>query len=70
VLSRPRRSRLGGFFPGETPDGYFDLDHDQRLSAVASMVFARRGLYVSATGIYGSGLTNGAGAEFRVNLGL
>jgi hypothetical protein len=60
----------GGFFPTETPDGYFDLDHDQRLSAVASLVYARRGLYVSATGIYGSGLTNGADVDSTFGTGL
>ena len=26
----------GGFFPADLPPGYFDLDHDQRLSGVAS----------------------------------
>jgi hypothetical protein len=26
----------GGFFPTQTPEGYFDLDHDQRLSVVGS----------------------------------
>jgi len=49
----------GGFFPAEPPSGYFDLDHDQRLSGVGSLVYSSRGLYLSATGIYGSGLTNG-----------
>ena len=60
----------GGFFPAETPTGFFDLDHDQRLSAVASVVYARRGLYVSATGIYGSGLTNGADLDSTFGTGL
>ena len=60
----------GGFFPAETPDGYFDLDHDQRLSAVGNLVFAHRGLYVSATGIYGSGLTNGADVDSTFGTGL
>ena len=50
----------GGFFPVDTPEGYFDLDHDQRLSAVASATYAPPRLFVSVTGIYGSGLTNGA----------
>ncbi len=50
----------GGFFPAEPPSGNFDLDHDQRLSGVASLVYSRRGLYLSATGIYGSGLANGS----------
>jgi hypothetical protein len=60
----------GGFFPAATPDNYFDLDHDQRLSAVASVVYARRGLYVSATGIYGSGLTNGADVDSTFGTGV
>jgi TonB-dependent receptor-like protein/carboxypeptidase family protein len=60
----------GGFFPAETPAGFFDLDHDQRLSAVASLVYARRGLYVSATGIYGSGLTNGNDPDASYGTGL
>ena len=30
----------GGFFPAETPSGYFDLDHDQRISGVASLSYA------------------------------
>ena len=60
----------GGFFPAETPDGYFDLDHDQRLSAVGNLVYAHRGLYVSATGIYGSGLTNGADVDSTFGTGL
>jgi TonB dependent receptor/Carboxypeptidase regulatory-like domain len=49
----------GGFFPPDSSPGYFDLDHDQRLSGVASLVYASRGFYLSTTGIYGSGLTNG-----------
>lgn len=49
----------GGFFPAELPQGYFDLDHDQRYSAVASATYSPGRFYVSATGNYGSGLTNG-----------
>ena len=49
----------GGFFPVETPQGFFDLDHDQRLSVVGSATYAVNRLYFSLTGIYGSGLTNG-----------
>ena len=60
----------GGFFPAETPDGYFDLDHDQRISAVGSLVYAHRSLYVSATGIYGSGLTNGGDPDSAYGIGL
>ena len=50
----------GGFFPAQTPQGYFDLDHDQRLSIVASGTYALQQAYLSLTGIYGSGLTNGS----------
>jgi len=49
----------GGFFPSEPPAGDFDLDHDQRISVVGSAVYAQHGVYLSATGIYGTGLTNG-----------
>ena len=43
----------------DTPDGFFDLDHDQRLSMVGSATYAANRCFLSATGIYGSGLTNG-----------
>ena len=49
----------GGFFPSELPAGKFDLDHDQRLSMTGSVAWTQPKYYVSATGIYGSGLTNG-----------
>lgn len=49
----------GGFFPTSYPAGWFDQDHDQRLSIVASGTFAARWGYVGLTGIFGSGLTNG-----------
>jgi hypothetical protein len=49
----------GGFFPIQTPNDYFDLDHDQRGSAVANLMYSAHGFYVSATGIFGTGLTNG-----------
>src|SRR5881396_2951155 len=60
----------GGFFPTVPPAGTFDLDHDQRLSGVASVVYAARGLYLSATGTYGSGLTNGADPDATYGTGL
>ncbi|HVH30207.1 MAG TPA: TonB-dependent receptor [bacterium] len=60
----------GGFFPPDTSRGYFDLDHDQRVSGVASLVFASRGFYASATGIYGSGLTNGNAPDSTYGRGL
>jgi hypothetical protein len=53
----------GGFFPEDTPQGFFDLDHDQRLSGTASVTYALRTFYSSLTGTYGSGLTNGEDPE-------
>ncbi len=49
----------GGFFPTATPAGFFDLDHDQRLSGTVSATYAPGRFYASYTGTYGSGLTNG-----------
>jgi hypothetical protein len=49
----------GGFFPTAYPDGWFDQDHDQRLSVVASGDYNPRWGYASLTVIVGSGLTNG-----------
>ncbi len=49
----------GGFFPVVPPTGYFDLDHDQRLALLGSLTYAPGRFFVSGTGIYGSGLTNG-----------
>ena len=49
----------GGFFPTPYPAGWFDQDHDQRLSIVASETYALRAGFASVTGIFGSGLTNG-----------
>jgi hypothetical protein len=49
----------GGFLPTDDPQGYFDLDHDQRLSIVGSATYSASKLFVSGTAIYGSGLTNG-----------
>ena len=60
----------GGFFPTATPPGDFDLDHDQRLSGVANLVYSAHGLYVSASGIYGSGLTNGNAPDSTYGTGL
>ncbi len=60
----------GGFFPDQTPEGNFDLDHDQRLSIVGSLTGSGRGAFVSATVIYGSGLTNGADPDASYGTGL
>ncbi|GEM_PF-264057 len=57
----------GGFFPiSLPPTRYFDLDHDQRVSAVANVLYSLQHLYVSATGIYGTGLTNGISPDSTV----
>jgi len=53
----------GGFFPLQTPYSYFDLDHDQRLSTVWNLLYSQHRIAISATGIYGSGLTNGDAPE-------
>jgi hypothetical protein len=53
----------GGFFPEDTPQGFFDLDHDQRLSLAGSATYAPNHFFLTATGIYGSGLTNGVAPE-------
>ena len=63
----------GGFFPtdiADVPGRWFDLDHDQRVSGVASAVYSAHQLYVSGTGIYGSGLTNGADITQPIGRGL
>ncbi len=49
----------GGFFTVTPPAGDFDLDHDQRLSIVASATYSAGRFYLTGTEIYGSGLTNG-----------
>jgi hypothetical protein len=49
----------GGFFPAQPPTGAFDLDHDQRVSIVASGTYSPKRLFLSGMIIYGSGLTNG-----------
>jgi outer membrane receptor protein involved in Fe transport len=63
----------GGFFPTDVanvPGGFFDLDHDQRISSVASMVYSKNRFFASATGLYGSGLTNGADITEPIGTGL
>jgi len=49
----------GGFFPTAYPEGWFDQDHDQRLSILASGEYTPRWGYASLTSVFGSGLTNG-----------
>ncbi len=60
----------GGFFPNQPPSGTFDLDHDQRVSVVANALYSSGGLFVSATGTYGSGLTNGNSPDSTYGTGL
>ncbi|MEP6762726.1 MAG: carboxypeptidase regulatory-like domain-containing protein [Gemmatimonadaceae bacterium] len=63
----------GGFFPSDiadVPGRWFDLDHDQRISSVASAVYSKNRFFLSATGIYGSGLTNGADITTPIGTGL
>ena len=49
----------GGFFPAAPPAGAFDLDHDQRVSAVLNATYAPSQFFMNLTALYGSGLTNG-----------
>jgi len=49
----------GAFLQNVPPAEPFDLDHDQRLSSVLGLTYSAHRLLVTATGIYGSGLTNG-----------
>ncbi|MDP2478976.1 MAG: TonB-dependent receptor [Candidatus Palauibacterales bacterium] len=63
----------GGFFPTDVaavPGGWFDLDHDQRVSAVGSATYSANRFFLSATGIYGSGLANGADLQEPIGRGL
>jgi outer membrane receptor for Fe3+-dicitrate len=56
----------GFFFLGQPNNNFFDLDHDQRVSIVGGLVFAKAGFYLSTTGIFGSGLTNGVTPDSSV----
>ncbi len=49
----------GGFLPPDNSTAPFDLDHDQRLSVVASVNYQPQNWFMNLTGIYGSGLANG-----------
>jgi hypothetical protein len=60
----------GGFFPTDNPEGFFDLDHDQRLSGLATINYADARLFASVTGTYGSGLTNGEDPDAAYSRGL
>jgi hypothetical protein len=63
----------GGFFPVDStgvPGNWFDLDHDQRISSVASVVYSGKRWFASASGTYGTGLTNGAEITQPIGTGL
>ncbi len=60
----------GGFLPISSDSTGADLDHDQRLSIVASINYQPTDWYANITGIYGSGLTNGAGIPGSYGTGL
>ena len=49
----------GGFLDVDDAGTATDLDHDQRLSVVASVNYQPADWFVNLQGIYGSGLTNG-----------
>ncbi len=49
----------GGFLATDNDGSATDLDHDQRLSVVASIDYQPNDWFANVTGIYGSGLTNG-----------
>ena len=49
----------GGFLPADSSNAPFDLDHDQRLSAVIGLNYEPENWFINLTGIYGSGLANG-----------
>jgi len=49
----------GGFLPADPGTAPFDLDHDQRLSAVIGLNYQPETYFVNLTGTYGSGLANG-----------
>jgi hypothetical protein len=51
----------GGFLPFNDDGSGTDLDHDQRLSVVASINYQPQNWFANLTAIYGSGLTNGNG---------
>ena len=59
----------GGFLPPDPGTDPFDLDHDQRLSAVIGLNYQPENWFLNLTGIYGSGLANGNDDyEFKTGL--
>ncbi len=49
----------GGFLAADSGTTAFDLDHDQRLSAVVGVNYQPENWFASLSATYGSGLTNG-----------
>ncbi|MFZ0454985.1 MAG: TonB-dependent receptor [Ignavibacteriaceae bacterium] len=49
----------GGFLPPDSSTVPFDLDHDERLSAVIGLNYQPYNWFINLVGIYGSGLANG-----------
>lgn len=60
----------GGFFPFASDGTATDLDHDQRLSVVASLNYQPSDWFANIMGIYGSGLTNGNPSGLSYQTGL
>jgi hypothetical protein len=59
----------GGFLPPDSSTTAFDLDHDQRLSAVVGLKYQPENWFMDITGIYSSGLSNGtSNYEFKTGL--
>ena len=59
----------GGFLPPDSSTAAFDLDHDQRLSAVIGIKYQPESWFIDITGIYGSGLSNGSD-DYQFKTGL
>ena len=60
----------GGFLAISSDGAATDLDHDQRLSVVASLDYQPNDWFGNITGIYGSGLTNGNPSNQPYGTGL
>lgn len=58
----------GFFFLAQPNNSFFDLDHDQRASVVAGLTYAKGRFFLSTTGIFGSGLTNGITPDSSVKV--
>ncbi len=60
----------GGFLPISSMGSVTDMDHDQRLSIVASLNYQPFNWFVNLTGIYGSGMSNGNTSGIPYQAGL